>query len=540
MKRRALLLIIVMMMIMPFVFGVLGCSKDVKPTEPDGEHTGGEGGEGDDGGDEIPDVPDETERTVYFKVNNNTAVVMTKRANSGTTDTTDIYYVSTTLAVGDMVFFYDDSNNVYQSYATSDFNGTAKLAGVYAFELRITGTSGVIYVTPPSTKPTPETPVDPETPSTPRNTKINVYYTNNNGWNKVYAYIWNNSTGASKKAWPGEELSVCGTSGFGEKQYSVLIDCTVYDRVIFNNGGNSQTKDLVVSSATSGYYGEDGIFTMDATDYGKVTYTTLTDATNLSYTSSKSKKISVYTPPGYSTAKKYGVLYMFDGQNLYTDGSSTQPASNPWAVDVAVTNLMKNGGAGIIIVAIDNTESSRQRDQELTMSPSFGTLTSLGGSQYGYFTNGKLDDLGNFIKQTLMPWVKDHYSVDTSREKTGIAGSSSGGLAAYYLGLRDNDLYGYIGAFSPANGIFQSSDWTRFYASKSGFSAGKPNVYVYCGYKDNDLEDMLVTETRKIKSGLTAAGFAASSIIENYVEGGTHNESYWRIAFTEFLGKLAP
>ncbi|MDE6585360.1 MAG: hypothetical protein K2K80_01605, partial [Clostridia bacterium] len=203
-----------------------------------------------------------------------------------------------------------------------------------------------------------------------------------------------------------------------------------------------------------------------------------------------------------------------------------------WAVDVEVNTLVKNGRDGVIIVAIDTTDG--HRDSELTMSQSFGTLTNLADEQ-GFY-NGKLDELGNFMKETLMPWVKSHYSVDTSREKTGIVGSSSGGLAAYYLGLRDNGLYGYIGALSPANGLFGQSDWTRFYNGKN-FSAGRPKVYVYCGKNDNSLEDMLLPAAQKIKN-LTSYGFAASDITENYVYKATHNEAYWRIAFAEFLGKM--
>ncbi|MDE7107166.1 MAG: starch-binding protein, partial [Clostridiales bacterium] len=367
-----------------------------------------------------------------------------------------------------------------------------------------------------------------------------VYYTNSNRWANVYAYCWNYSTDKPKKAWPGEKLTSFATSDYGEKQFKIDVDYSQYDRIIFNDGNSGKTKDLVISGATSGYYGEDGAFTMGTENYGKVEYFTLTDTKNLTYLSGGKKKISVYTPPNYTSSKKYGVLYMFDGQNLYiaADGSGAEKNGSPerWAVDVAVTNLVQNGNDGVIIVGIDDADG--HRDQELTMSLSFGTLTSLGAPQYGDFRNGKLDELGNFVKETVMPWVKSHYSVDASREKTGIAGSSSGGIAAYYLGLRDNDLYGYIGAFSPANGLFQASDWTKFYKGKNGFAAGKPKVYVYCGKNDHDLEDMLLPETKRIKSGLTSCGFSASNITENYVDGGTHNEVYWRIAFLEFLSKM--
>lgn len=271
---------------------------------------------------------------------------------------------------------------------------------------------------------------------------------------------------------------------------------------------------------------------MDSENYGSVQYVTLKDTKNLDYIANHSKKISIYTPADYSTDKKYGMLYMFDSQNLYSSAKGAHIVQNSWAVDVAVTNLVKNGKDGVIIVAIDNTDG--HRDSELTMSQNFGTLTSLANNQDFY--NGKLDELGNFIKETVMPYVSANYSIDTSREKTGIAGSSSGGLASYYLGLRDNDLYGYIGAFSPANGLFENKDWLHFYSNKD-FGNGKPRIYVYCGVNDGDLEDLLAPATKHIKD-LTSFGFDANNITENYCDGAPHNETYWRTAFIDFLEKM--
>lgn len=274
---------------------------------------------------------------------------------------------------------------------------------------------------------------------------------------------------------------------------------------------------------------------MEIEDYGKVEYFILKDEKNLAYIKNASKKISVYTPSKYAPDKKYGVLYMFDGQNLYSSASGAEKAhsAEPWAVDVAVADLVNKGGDGVIIVAVDNSDG--YRDRELTMSREFGTLTSLADNDDFY--NGTLDMLGDFIKETLMPWVSAHYSVDTARAATGIAGASSGGLAAYYLGLRDNGLYRYIGAFSPANGLFTSADWERFYNSKRGFKDGKPQVYVYCGQNDNGLEDLLLPAAREIVR-LTECGLDASDITERYTDRATHNEAYWRIAFAEFIRRF--
>ncbi len=533
MKRRFLIFLITLLCILSLSAALCGCSKNggaspAPATDVTDDGSGGGDSDGSDGDSGSTGDGDSSSEALEVYVKIGTSVVTAQKSSASGSGGADVYTATVTLAVGDSVTVYDSKGVTYRNYGSPDFDGVAEVGGSYTFEIRIDGSGGTISVTVPK----PVTPIKPDLPI--KDTKTTVYYTNSNKWSKVYAYLWNNATGVEKTAWPGNEPKFVGTSGYSEDQYSIEVDYSKYDRIIFNNGSDQKTRNLVVSAAVSGYYGEDGTFTMGTDNYGKVKYVTLPDSKNLSYIdgAKKEKKVSVYTPPGYSTSKKYGVLYMFDSQNLYAAAEDADKPNNSWAADVAVTNLVKNGGDGVIIVAIDNTDG--YRDRELTMSSDFGTLTDL--AYNNDFRRGTLDQLGNFIKETLMPWVKSNYSVDDSREKTGIAGSSSGGLAAYYLGLRDNDLYGYIGALSPANGLFESKDWENFYAKKN-FGANKPEIYVYCGMNNKD-EDELRPAAREIKTLLTKSGYDGSKITEYYADG-EHNETYWRIAFMEFLGIMA-
>lgn len=274
---------------------------------------------------------------------------------------------------------------------------------------------------------------------------------------------------------------------------------------------------------------------MNNNNFGKVEYYTLTDEKNLSYKSDKTTKISVFTPPDYDKSKSYPLLIMFDGQNLYKQASGREPnkdSHGSWAVDVAVCNRQKNGLVSPVIVGIDNSDG--YRDQELTMSENFGDFGELEISES--FLNGKLEDVGQFLTETVLPFVRKNYSVSSDREKTAISGSSSGGLASYYLGLRYNELFGFIGAFSPANALFSDKAWKNFYRQKD-FSVFRPQIYVYSGFNDGFIEDDLIKGAKKILD-LVEYGYDEKEISERYIEFGLHNESFWRAVFPDFLDKF--
>lgn len=117
-------------------------------------------------------------------------------------DGNERYSVKVILSVDDSVEIYDNNGTVYQNYA-GDFSGKAKKAGEHTFIIAL-GESNVITV------------IEPQSPIIPHDTKTTVYYTNSKGWSNVYAYLWNYSSNKQKVAWPGEKLSVIGTSGYGE------------------------------------------------------------------------------------------------------------------------------------------------------------------------------------------------------------------------------------------------------------------------------------------------------------------------------------
>lgn len=246
------------------------------------------------------------------------------------------------------------------------------------------------------------------------------------------------------------------------------------------------------------------------------------------------KKIFVYTPPSYSseTALRYPVIYAFDGQNLFSAPYGEYACEAPSSVGLDM--ILEDGNIDAIVVGIYNGEGEFTRDRELTMSKNFGTLVDTTESQG--FKVGTLDNTGEFIISTLKRFIDTNYRTNPNADFTMILGASSGGLAAYYLGLKYADVFGKVCTFSPATGLFLESDWLNFY-NKIDFSKSQ-KILIYCGKNSSDwLENYLygktcddVLSSCKIKQSLILKGFNAENVTEYFVDGAVHNETFWHEA----------
>ncbi|MGN0453450.1 MAG: starch-binding protein [Ruminococcus sp.] len=66
----------------------------------------------------------------------------------------------------------------------------------------------------------------------------------------INCYTWN---GGPAMSWPGVKMELIGTNDQGQKQYAAWIDRGCVN-IIFNNGSNKQTADLLVVKGDCGYY----------------------------------------------------------------------------------------------------------------------------------------------------------------------------------------------------------------------------------------------------------------------------------------------
>lgn len=379
---------------------------------------------------------------------------------------------------------------------------------------------------PIETQPAETQPADLNEEVTKVNDKIDIYFSNNRNWSVVNAYLYSSVTGRTAAVWPGSAMRYVTTNSFEEKIYKMTVDTSLYDRVIFNNG-SEQTTDTPVTKASSGYFimSQQGRkFIAGVYPYGESGEGSL-KTVSLEYSKGYNKNIYIWTPEGYNAednTKKYSVLYMCDGQNLF-DATLPHSATNEWECDESVLSLMKNGGDGVIVVGIDNANS--KRDNELT--PNLGTLSSFAGSS---FKNGNGKAYCDFVVDKVIPYVEKNYHTNSIR---GIAGSSSGGIEAFYIGMEHMDKFRYIGALSPAFILYDEPVW-KSYLSGKNFSADAPRVYLYNGNNDS-LEKQLYKNAKAMSSWMISCGYDSEKILWAEDQDATHNELFWALYFPEML-----
>lgn len=220
------------------------------------------------------------------------------------------------------------------------------------------------------------------------------------------------------------------------------------------------------------------------------------------------RRIWVYLPEGYSaTKKRYPVLYMQDGQNLFDAATS---AYGEWGVDECLDSMIKAGKPPCIVVGIDN---GPQR------------LNEYNPYEFQKFGKGEADQYLAFLVETLKPFIDKKYRSLADKENTIIAGSSMGALVSYYAMLQQPGVFGKAGVFSPA---FWTAPAIRPLTDSIG-SKVNGKFFFYAGGKEGEA---FVNEMEEIAELL---GEKSSSMIYSVIDPlGRHNEKTWRKWFPEF------
>ncbi|MDX2030193.1 MAG: alpha/beta hydrolase-fold protein [Blastocatellia bacterium] len=228
------------------------------------------------------------------------------------------------------------------------------------------------------------------------------------------------------------------------------------------------------------------------------------------------RDVIVYLPPGYERedARRYPVLYLNDGQNLFD--RATSYAGVEWQVDETAQSLIEGGLIEpLIIVGIHNTGETRIDEYTPTIDPKLKR-------------GGKAGLYGQFIVDELKPFIDRRYRTRVDPASTGIGGSSLGGLVSLYLGLKYPQIFGKLMVMSPSiwwdHGILLRTVETL---------PAKPSTHIWLDIGTREGK-FTPGQVRTLKEILLAQGWRLNADLKYLeVKGGHHNEAAW-------AGRVAP
>ena len=226
----------------------------------------------------------------------------------------------------------------------------------------------------------------------------------------------------------------------------------------------------------------------------------------------RKRQLRLYLPPGYATSgKRYPVLYMHDGQNLFDNATAY---AGEWKVDETLDALAKDGKLELIVVGIDNGQEKR--------------MTELNAWDFKEAGKGEGREYTDFIVKTVKPLIDRQYRTLPGREHTAIMGSSMGGLASHYALVQYPQVFSKAGVFSPAY-------WTAKPAFD--FVASKPvpkdaRVFMLMGEKEGP---QMNGDVKKMAEVVGKTGHPAANTVLKIVPGAEHNEAFWAGELREAL-----
>jgi predicted alpha/beta superfamily hydrolase len=230
----------------------------------------------------------------------------------------------------------------------------------------------------------------------------------------------------------------------------------------------------------------------------------------------RERLVRVFLPKSYDNdkQKRFPVLYMHDGQNLYKNEDASYGMS--WGI----SDFLDESGIGLIVVGIDCADGLQRLDEygPWKTKAMDDMLTeekqSIGGEGKEYI---------DYIVHELKPMIDQKYR--TNPDDTSMAGSSMGGLISTYAACVYPSIFKRVASVSSAywfnqeeiEALIKQSDLSSveiFYldiGTEESTRANDNQLYIEQSQKVYEL----------LKSKIKQCRFEV-------VEGAVHNEIAWR------------
>lgn len=258
------------------------------------------------------------------------------------------------------------------------------------------------------------------------------------------------------------------------------------------------------------------------------------------------RAVDVWLPEGYSNGKKYDVVYMHDGQNLF-DASTTWNKQS-WEADSTAGKLMAEKRIRqAIIVGIHNLAAERfsdyfpQKPFESLGQKSCDSLYTLEWNGSKLFAKPVGSDAYlKFIVSELKPFIDKTYSVYTDKAHTFISGSSMGGLISLYAICEYPEVFGGAACLSthwPGTFAVQNNPIPpAFFAYMKSHLPDPKTHKLYFDYGDQSLDALYPPLHKKATEAAHTKGFTEEkNLMVVFAPGENHSEKSWRKRFGNVL-----
>ncbi len=235
-------------------------------------------------------------------------------------------------------------------------------------------------------------------------------------------------------------------------------------------------------------------------------------------TGGRTRRAYVYLPNGYyeEQERRYPVMYMFDGHNLFFDGDATYGKS--WGIG----EYLDYTDTKLIIAAVEcNHEGNGRLEEYSPLNFKFGDT----------MIRGKGKKYMDWLVGEFKPYIDENFRTLPDRLNTAIGGSSMGGLMTMYALAAYNRYFSRGAALSPS--LWVGGGTPEFLArAKFGRATQLYMDYGSKEFKNHSSQKRIFAE---VAADLIEKGVFVTSRIVPY---GTHSEASWQRQIPVFMSAL--
>ena len=233
------------------------------------------------------------------------------------------------------------------------------------------------------------------------------------------------------------------------------------------------------------------------------------------------RRAYIYLPKSYFTneKKRYPVLYMFDGHNVFFDEDATYGKS--WGL----ADYLDKHRTQIIVAAV-----------ECNHSPDHGRLKeyspfSFKDANLGYVPGHGKETMDWYV-DVFKNYVDENYRTLPDRKHTFIAGSSMGGLMSLYALMEYNHVFSKAAALSPS--LWTSPKHLRNMITHANIH---PDTVLYMDYGSEEFGNHK-SQRRAFGEIATLLMWHKVNLNCRVIPGGNHSEASWERQIPFFINTL--